>query len=271
MVFFPPSQIRDPWQKIHFFGFQLFAKNKFNQLHSCLCVCLDFSGYLCGISMYNMVGHLPCQHSFTFQCVHWSNTVLWLMGFGVWFSAGNMVHAVSCGEGCCFDEETCASSMCVSVLAWTTKLGTNKTPIERIFRQTGSCFLLFLLLVSCRQAVYGVSLSLDQGWLLGIMFWHTLLLELGFLSITVFSKLCGWLYFMFIFWSSCLYVFYSTLLVFLFLASETCNDFHPMFFTHDRSFEEFFCICIQLLNKTWKEMRATSEDFNKARKRVGWE
>uniref|UniRef100_A0A8D0GX53 ELMO domain-containing protein n=1 Tax=Sphenodon punctatus TaxID=8508 RepID=A0A8D0GX53_SPHPU len=48
------------------------------------------------------------------------------------------------------------------------------------------------------------------------------------------------------------------------LPSETCNDFHPMFFTHDRSFEEFFCICIQLLNKTWKEMRATSEDFNKA-------
>ncbi|XP_066571845.1 engulfment and cell motility protein 1 isoform X1 [Amia ocellicauda] len=45
--------------------------------------------------------------------------------------------------------------------------------------------------------------------------------------------------------------------------SETCHDFHPMFFTHDRSFEEFFCICIQLLNKTWKEMRATSEDFNK--------
>ncbi|XP_075068665.1 engulfment and cell motility protein 1 isoform X2 [Mixophyes fleayi] len=47
------------------------------------------------------------------------------------------------------------------------------------------------------------------------------------------------------------------------LPSETCNEFHPMFFTHDRSFEEFFCICIQLLNKTWKEMRATSEDFNK--------
>ncbi|GLD65846.1 engulfment and cell motility protein 1 isoform X2, partial [Lates japonicus] len=46
-------------------------------------------------------------------------------------------------------------------------------------------------------------------------------------------------------------------------ASENCHDFHPMFFTHDRSFEEFFCISIQLLNKTWKEMRATSEDFNK--------
>ncbi|XP_020643817.2 engulfment and cell motility protein 1 isoform X2 [Pogona vitticeps] len=47
------------------------------------------------------------------------------------------------------------------------------------------------------------------------------------------------------------------------LPSETCNDFHPMFFTHDKAFEEFFCICIQLLNKTWKEMRATSEDFTK--------
>ncbi|XP_061110953.1 engulfment and cell motility protein 1 isoform X2 [Conger conger] len=47
------------------------------------------------------------------------------------------------------------------------------------------------------------------------------------------------------------------------LPSENCHDYHPMFFTHDRSFEEFFCICIQLLNKTWKEMRATSEDFNK--------
>ncbi|XP_016115051.1 engulfment and cell motility protein 3-like [Sinocyclocheilus grahami] len=27
--------------------------------------------------------------------------------------------------------------------------------------------------------------------------------------------------------------------------------------------EELFCICIQLLNKTWKEMRATQEDFDK--------
>ena len=36
-----------------------------------------------------------------------------------------------------------------------------------------------------------------------------------------------------------------------------------MFFTHDRAFEELFGICIQLLNKTWKEMRATAEDFNK--------
>lgn len=39
--------------------------------------------------------------------------------------------------------------------------------------------------------------------------------------------------------------------------------FYPMFFTHDHPFEEFFCICIVLLNKTWKEMRATIEDFTK--------
>uniref|UniRef100_A0A8C6M8K0 Engulfment and cell motility 2 n=1 Tax=Nothobranchius furzeri TaxID=105023 RepID=A0A8C6M8K0_NOTFU len=44
---------------------------------------------------------------------------------------------------------------------------------------------------------------------------------------------------------------------------QGCNDYHPMFFTHDRAWEEFFCVCIQLLNKTWKEMRATAEDFNK--------
>uniref|UniRef100_A0A673BTT5 Engulfment and cell motility 2 n=1 Tax=Sphaeramia orbicularis TaxID=375764 RepID=A0A673BTT5_9TELE len=48
-----------------------------------------------------------------------------------------------------------------------------------------------------------------------------------------------------------------------FAANEGCNDYHPMFFTHDRAWEEFFCVCIQLLNKTWKEMRATAEDFNK--------
>lgn len=58
-----------------------------------------------------------------------------------------------------------------------------------------------------------------------------------------------------------------TWLWFLFLpeANEGRNDYHPMFFTHDRAFEELFAICIQLLNKTWKEMRATAEDFNKVR------
>lgn len=36
-----------------------------------------------------------------------------------------------------------------------------------------------------------------------------------------------------------------------------------MFFGQDHFFEELFCICIQLVNKTWKEMRATQEDFDK--------
>ncbi|XP_046388664.1 engulfment and cell motility protein 1 [Ischnura elegans] len=45
--------------------------------------------------------------------------------------------------------------------------------------------------------------------------------------------------------------------------SEQGQTYHPMFFAHDRPFEEFFCICIVLLNKTWKEMRATTEDFVK--------
>ncbi|CAO1307083.1 unnamed protein product [Diamesa serratosioi] len=44
---------------------------------------------------------------------------------------------------------------------------------------------------------------------------------------------------------------------------EQGKDFHPMFFTHDHPFEEFFCICIVILNKTWKDMRATNEDFAK--------
>lgn len=45
--------------------------------------------------------------------------------------------------------------------------------------------------------------------------------------------------------------------------SETGSDYHPIFFAQDRLLEELFCICMQLLNKTWKEMRATQEDFDK--------
>lgn len=41
-----------------------------------------------------------------------------------------------------------------------------------------------------------------------------------------------------------------------------------MFFSQDQSFHELFCVSIQLLNKTWKEMRATQEDFDKV---GGWE
>lgn len=44
---------------------------------------------------------------------------------------------------------------------------------------------------------------------------------------------------------------------------EQGQVYYPMFFNHDKPFEEFFCICIQLLNKTWREMRASTEDFQK--------
>lgn len=36
-----------------------------------------------------------------------------------------------------------------------------------------------------------------------------------------------------------------------------------MFFGQDQSFHELFCVTSKLLNKTWKEMRATQEDFDK--------
>lgn len=45
--------------------------------------------------------------------------------------------------------------------------------------------------------------------------------------------------------------------------NEQGQYFHAMFFTHDHPFEEFYCICIVTLNKTWKDMRATNEDFYK--------
>lgn len=44
---------------------------------------------------------------------------------------------------------------------------------------------------------------------------------------------------------------------------EQAQSFHPLFFSHDEAFHEFFCLCMRLLNKTWKEMRATVNDFNK--------
>ncbi|CAG5127101.1 unnamed protein product [Candidula unifasciata] len=45
--------------------------------------------------------------------------------------------------------------------------------------------------------------------------------------------------------------------------SDDGDRFYQMFFSHDKPFEEFFCICIQLLNKTWREMKATAQDFQK--------
>jgi len=39
--------------------------------------------------------------------------------------------------------------------------------------------------------------------------------------------------------------------------------FHEMFFKVEYPFEEFYSYCVVLLNKTWREMRATREDFTK--------
>lgn len=47
------------------------------------------------------------------------------------------------------------------------------------------------------------------------------------------------------------------------LPSEQNTTFHQIFFSHDHPFHELYCVCIVLLNKTWKEMRATTEDFVK--------
>ena len=45
--------------------------------------------------------------------------------------------------------------------------------------------------------------------------------------------------------------------------SDISTDYYPMFFSNENYFEEFFCINIQLLFKTWREMRATPIDFEK--------
>jgi len=39
--------------------------------------------------------------------------------------------------------------------------------------------------------------------------------------------------------------------------------FHEMFFKYEEPFEEFFSYCVVILNKTWRDMRATRQDFSK--------
>lgn len=45
--------------------------------------------------------------------------------------------------------------------------------------------------------------------------------------------------------------------------SDISTEYLAMFYSHENFFEEFFCINIQLLYKTWKEMKATQIDFEK--------
>ncbi|XP_076449909.1 engulfment and cell motility protein 1-like [Babylonia areolata] len=44
---------------------------------------------------------------------------------------------------------------------------------------------------------------------------------------------------------------------------DTGSTYYPMFFASEKPLEEFYCIVVQLLNKTWREMRATIADFPK--------
>ena len=47
--------------------------------------------------------------------------------------------------------------------------------------------------------------------------------------------------------------------------SETSEEYQPMFFSSPHCFQELYSVTVQLLNKTWKEMRATAADFNRVR------
>ncbi|KAG0414713.1 hypothetical protein HPB47_008121 [Ixodes persulcatus] len=58
----------------------------------------------------------------------------------------------------------------------------------------------------------------------------------------------------------------SELLCRIFRIGEPVSDqgtFYLMFFSHDRFFEELFSVCMVLVFKTWREMRATTEDIHK--------
>merc|ERR1719430_1580040 len=48
-------------------------------------------------------------------------------------------------------------------------------------------------------------------------------------------------------------------------ADPDCTSFHEMLFKAEHPFEEFYCHCVLLLNKTWRDMRATREDFEQVR------
>jgi len=45
--------------------------------------------------------------------------------------------------------------------------------------------------------------------------------------------------------------------------TEVGNEFHAMLYSHDHPVKELFCLCIVLFMKTWKEMNAIKEDFEK--------
>lgn len=52
----------------------------------------------------------------------------------------------------------------------------------------------------------------------------------------------------------------------LHIGEQPCEqglDYYPMIFSHEKPFEEMFCVCVIIINKMWVEMRAKSEDMPK--------
>ena len=57
--------------------------------------------------------------------------------------------------------------------------------------------------------------------------------------------------------------------LYMFLASGGEVEYLPVFYAVNDVFMEIFCLCIQLVNKTWREMHATSTDIDRVRKNKG--
>ena len=57
-------------------------------------------------------------------------------------------------------------------------------------------------------------------------------------------------------------------------SSSSSAQFYPMFFAHENPLDEMFAVVIKHVNKTWREMRATTADFDKvmevAKEQVRW-
>lgn len=49
-------------------------------------------------------------------------------------------------------------------------------------------------------------------------------------------------------------------------ADDTSTEYYPIFFTTESPFQELYVICIQLVAKTWREMRAKGDDFTRVRR-----
>lgn len=49
----------------------------------------------------------------------------------------------------------------------------------------------------------------------------------------------------------------------VYLAAEEGQNYYEVFFTNENPFEELFSLAVVLLNRTWKEMKASVSDMSK--------